>query len=57
MKTARQYDDAVALLADLEALSRRGGDPSAFATRLAELRSAHQRKPSLIERLDRAELR
>lgn len=56
-KTPRQYDDAVALLADLEALSRRGGDPSAFATRLAELRSAHQRKPSLIERLDRAGLR
>ena len=57
MKTARHYDEAVALLADLEALSRRGGDPSAFATRLAELRSAHQRKPSLIERLDRAGLR
>ena len=56
-KTPRQYDEAVALLADLEALSRRGGDPSAFATRLAELRSAHQRKPSLIERLDRAGLR
>lgn len=56
MKTARQYDEAVALLADLEALSRRGGDPSVFAARLAELRSTHQRKPSLIERLDRAGL-
>jgi len=57
MKTARHYDEAVALLTDLEALSRRGGDPSAFATRLADLRIAHQRKPNLIERLDRAELR
>jgi hypothetical protein len=57
MKTARHYDEAVVLLADLEALSRRGGDPSAFAARLTELRSAHQRKPSLIERLDRAGLR
>jgi hypothetical protein len=56
MKTARHYDEAVVLLADLEALSRRGGDPSAFATGLADLRSAHQRKPSLIERLDRAGL-
>ena len=57
MKTAQHYDEAVALATDLEALSRRGGDPSAFATRLAELRSAHQRKPNLIERLDRAGLR
>ena len=57
MKTARHYDEAVALLTDLETLSRRGGNPSAFTTRLAELRIAHQRKPSLIERLDRAGLR
>jgi hypothetical protein len=55
-KTARHYDAAVTLLANLEEISRRGGDTAAFTRRMAELRSAHQRKPSLIERFDKAGL-
>ena len=50
------YDTAVALLSDLEKISRRGGDPAAFARRLTALRAAHQRKPSFIDRLDAAGL-
>ena len=55
-KTARHYDAAVALLADLEEISRRGGDTAAFTRRMAKLRSVHHRKPSLIERFDKAGL-
>jgi hypothetical protein len=55
-KKASAYDSAVALLSDLEKISMRGGDPAAFARRLAALRAAHQRKPSFIDRLDAAGL-
>jgi hypothetical protein len=52
-----EYDAAAELLADLSELARRGGRAEEFGTRLAELRRAHERKPSLMERLDRAGLR
>lgn len=55
-KKPSSYDSAVRLLTDLAELSRRRGTSARFAERLAELRSTHQRKPSLIERLDAADL-
>ncbi|MEY9929996.1 hypothetical protein ABH926_004638 [Catenulispora sp. GP43] len=55
-KKPTSYDSAVRLLTDLAELSRRRGTSARFAERLAELRSTHQRKPSLIERLDAADL-
>lgn len=57
-KKPRDYDAAVALLADLHTLSRRGNAATAagFARKLADLRALHQRKPSLIDRLDQAGL-
>jgi len=55
-KVPARYDEAVALLADLRELARRGGQAGEFARRFAALREEHQRKPSLIARLDRAGL-
>jgi hypothetical protein len=52
----RQYDAAVALLADLRDLARREGTEGDFRPRLADLRERHRNKPSLRERLDRAGL-
>ncbi len=48
------YDAAVAVLTELRALAEREGHGSTFAQRSAALRHTHARKPSLIERLDRA---
>jgi hypothetical protein len=53
-KKPRDYDLAVALLRDLSALARRDGDPDAFTVRFLQLRSRHERKPSLQERFDQA---
>ncbi|MFG1887047.1 hypothetical protein ACGFIR_04145 [Micromonospora sp. NPDC049051] len=53
-KKPREYDIAVQLLVDLRELSERDGDSSSFRHRLAELRAAHARKPSLLERLNLA---
>jgi len=53
-KKPREYDAAVQLLADLRDLTER--DTAAFRQRLTELRAAHSRKPSLLERLDLAGL-
>ncbi|MFG2099343.1 hypothetical protein ACGFJ5_01960 [Micromonospora echinaurantiaca] len=55
-KKPREYDTAVQLLVDLHDLSERDGDSSWFRHRLAELRAAHARKPSLLERLNLAGL-
>lgn len=55
-KKPGSYDAAVRLLTDLAEINRRRGRSAQFAERLAELRAAHQRKPSLIERLDAADL-
>lgn len=49
-----EYDAAVALLADLQALSEREDRHSTFTVRATTLRQQHARKPTLIERLDRA---
>lgn len=49
-----EYDAAVALLSDLQALAERDGDDDTFAARARRLRQTHARKPSLITRLDRA---
>jgi hypothetical protein len=50
------YDLAVRLLRDLQALADRDGYSGAFSQRFGELRTQHQRKPTLQERFDRAGL-
>lgn len=55
-KKPRDYDLAVSLLHDLSALARREGDHDSFTNRFLELRARHERKPSLQERFDRADL-
>jgi hypothetical protein len=48
-KKPKEYDAAVTILLDLQDL-----DTVAFATQLGRLRAQHARKPSLIDRFDRA---
>ncbi|WP_194821811.1 hypothetical protein [Micromonospora sp. S-DT3-3-22] len=55
-KKPREYDTAVQLLVDLRDLAERDGDSTSFRNRLAELRTVHARKPSLLERLNLAGL-
>ncbi|SNT56681.1 hypothetical protein SAMN05421812_11011 [Asanoa hainanensis] len=55
-KKPRDYDAAVQLLTDLGDLAERDHATAPFRQRLAELRTAHARKPSLLERLDLAAL-
>jgi hypothetical protein len=55
-KRPRDYDLAVSLLRDLQALADRQQDPAAFRKRFGELRAQHQRKPSLLDRFDQAGL-
>jgi uncharacterized Zn finger protein len=55
-KKPREYDEAVALLVDLKALGERDGLRKAFRGRMHQLRQEHARKPSLLERLERAGL-
>jgi hypothetical protein len=55
-KRPRDYDLAVTLLRDLQALAARQGNPAAFTKPFLELRGRHQRKPSLLDRLDKAGL-
>ncbi|TDC70583.1 hypothetical protein E1200_04930 [Actinomadura sp. GC306] len=50
------YDVAVELLKDLQALADRAGLPQEFTERLTLLRRKHHRKPGLIARFDRAAL-
>jgi hypothetical protein len=49
-----EYDAAVTLLTDLQALAERDDHYDTFTLRTTALRQTHARKPSLIERLDRA---
>ncbi len=51
-----EYDAAVTLLTDLKALAERGDRYDTFTVRTIALRQTHARKPSLIERLNRAAL-
>jgi hypothetical protein len=55
-KKPRDYDQAVSLLRDLSALARRDDDHDSFTARFLQLRSRHERKPSLQERFDKAGL-
>ncbi|MGH3546038.1 MAG: hypothetical protein ACRDPW_08965, partial [Mycobacteriales bacterium] len=48
------YDAAVTLLTDLQALAEREDHDDAFTSRTLALRQAHARKPSLIQRFNRA---
>jgi hypothetical protein len=49
-----EYDAAVTLLTDLQALAEREDRYDTFTLRTMALRETHARKPSLIERLNRA---
>jgi hypothetical protein len=53
-KQPARYDQAVTVLKDLSDLAVRQDGVRAFETHLQELRLRHARKPSLIQRLDRA---
>jgi len=55
-KRPRDYDLAVSLLKDLQALAERQGDPATFRKGFLDLRAQHQRKPSLLDRFDQAGL-
>jgi hypothetical protein len=55
-KKPRDYDTAVTLLADLRAVGDRKGEVEAFERRFHLLCGRHTRKPSFIERLERAGL-
>ncbi|MFL6122611.1 hypothetical protein [Actinophytocola sp.] len=51
-----EYDNAVRLLTDLQALAERDDRPHEFAQRCAGIRQEHARKTTLIGRLNRANL-
>ncbi|MEU4375160.1 hypothetical protein [Pseudonocardia alni] len=55
-KKPAEYDAAVALLEDLRVVAERADQSSGFGVRLTELRARHQRKVSLVERIDQAGL-
>jgi hypothetical protein len=55
-KKPREYDRAVSLLRDLQALAEREEGSAEFRQRFGELRVRHDRKPSLQERFDKAGL-
>jgi hypothetical protein len=55
-RKASEYDAAVDLLKDLQALAQRADRTEEFTRRFTLLRQEHHRKPTLIERFDRAEL-
>jgi hypothetical protein len=55
-KKPKEYDAAIALLGDLKTLAERDGGTAAFTRRIRQLREQHARKPSLLDRLDRARL-
>ncbi len=55
-KRAKEYDAAVTLLEDLHALAVHDDDLIGFAARMGRLREQNTRRPSLIDRFDRAQL-
>jgi hypothetical protein len=55
-KRAKEYDAAVTLLEDLYALAARDDDLAGFAVRMGRLREQNTRRPSLIDRFNRAQL-
>lgn len=55
-KRAKEYDAAVTLLNDLHALAVRDNDLAGFAAQMGRLRQQNTRRPSLLDRFDRAQL-
>lgn len=55
-RTRTSYEDAVALLLDLQVLAERSGELSSFELWLEELREIHRRKGNFLAVLDRAGL-
>ncbi|MHB1416620.1 MAG: hypothetical protein ACYC1C_15340 [Chloroflexota bacterium] len=55
-KKAREYDLAVQHLLDLRDLAVRADEMNEFAARLADLRIRHAKKPTFLQRLDKANL-
>lgn len=52
----KEYDQATQLLKDLHEIARREADTAAFTARMHELRTRYAKRPSLMERFDRAGL-
>lgn len=57
LKQPKKYDEAVQLLTDLREIGVREGRENEVLSRIRQLRDSHQKKPSLIQRLDKAGLR
>lgn len=56
-KQPKNYDQAVELLRDLGDVAARDGRTEEFRARLSQVREQNSRKPSLLARLDRANLK
>jgi hypothetical protein len=52
----KEYDQAVQLLRDLHEIARREDDIPAFTARVRDLRTRYAKRPSLMERFDKAGL-
>ena len=52
----KEYDQATQLLKDLHEVARRADDTAAFTARVRELRTRYAKRPSLLERFDKAGL-
>jgi predicted RNase H-like nuclease (RuvC/YqgF family) len=52
----KEYDQATQLLRDLHVIAQREDDITAFAARVRELRTRYAKRPSLMDRLDKAGL-
>jgi hypothetical protein len=52
----KEYDQATQLLKDLHVIARREDDIAAFTARVRELRTRYAKRPSLMERFDKAGL-
>ena len=52
----KEYDQATQLLRDLHEIARREDDITAFTARVRELRTRYAKRPSLMERFDKAGL-
>src|SRR5258708_7927756 len=52
----KEYDQATQLLRDLHVIARREDDIAAFTARVRELRTGYAKRPSLMERFDKAGL-
>ncbi len=52
----KEYDQATQLLRDLHEIARQEDDIAAFTARVRELRTRYAKRPSLMERFDKAKL-